>query len=91
MSGDESLVNLSGVWVDKNDHNWKIIMIGNFYSIEGLDFGPASRKATGVFNDEGKALTQWWENGVGANTLIVTIYDENTLQLSNGDVFRKIY
>eukprot|EP01084_Bolivina_argentea_P286490 491455_1 len=81
--------NLSGVWTEKSGKHWRIIMIGNFYSLDGLDFGANNRKATGTFNEERKALTTWWENGKQGSTLIVTIYDSDTLQISNGDVFRR--
>ena len=86
---NKQIPNLSGIWTEKSGKHWRIIMIGNFYSLDGLDFGSNIRKAAGAFNDEWKALTTWWENGKEGATLIATIYDADTIQLSNGDVFRR--
>ena len=87
-----SLPNLSGIWQENSGKLWRITTSENFYSLDGLDFGTRRRKAAGIFifNDEWKASTTWWENGSKGETLIVTLFDEDTLQLTNGDTLRRI-
>lgn len=87
---DTLISNLSGIWKESSGKHWRITMIGSFYSLDGLDFGANNWKAAGVFNNESKALTTWWENGEEGESIIVTIYDADTLHLSNGDVFRRV-
>jgi len=82
------LPDLSGIWTEKSGKHWRIIMVGSFYSLDGLDFG-TDRKATGLFDNSGKASTTWWEDGKEGTTLDVSIKDTNTVKISNGDVFKR--
>lgn len=92
--------NLAGTWTEKNGKQWRITMFdddannaeGRRYEMEGIDFG-WKRTASGIFQMrvDGKwaASTTWYEDGRPGATLLVTMENEKTLSLSNGDQFVK--